>query len=98
MVDVVQGDVVKIAFKGRLDATNSSEVLVQLQDSLEGLNKDLLLEMSALEYISSAGLQVVLVCAKAAQKAGKVARISGMNAEVREILNISGFLTFLKEG
>jgi anti-anti-sigma factor len=97
MVDIQNGEIVKVAFKGRLDATNSSQVSEQLQTTLEELNKNLLLDMQELEYISSAGLQVVLTCAKAAQKAGKEAQVSKMNAGVREILNISGFLTFLKE-
>jgi len=97
MVDVVEGDVVRISFKDRLDATNASEVLKTISPVLEGLEKDLLLDMSALEYISSAGLQVVLHTVKAAQKAGKETQVSSMNANVREILNISGFLTFLKE-
>jgi anti-anti-sigma factor len=97
MVDVVENGVVRIAFKDRLDATNATEVLKTISPTLEGLEKDLLLDMSALEYISSAGLQVVLHCVKAAQKVGRETQVSGMNANVSEILNISGFLTFLKE-
>ena len=97
MVDIMDGERVEVAFKKRLDATNASEAMEQLRRGLEGLDKDLLLNMQALEYISSAGLQVILFCAKAAQKAGKETYVSGMNASVLEILNISGFLTFLKD-
>jgi len=97
MVSIVDGDTITISFQKRLDATNSEDALAQISPALDSLNKSIILDMSELEYISSAGLQVILHCAKAAQQAGSQAGIRGMNDNVREILKISGFLTFLKE-
>ncbi|WP_456451254.1 STAS domain-containing protein [Hydrogenimonas sp.] len=97
MIDIVKEEKLRIAFAGRLDATNAAEAMTRVGEGLETLDRDVLLDLGALEYISSAGLQVLLKCAKAAQAAGRGLYLGGANPNVREILKISGFLTFMKE-
>jgi len=97
MTTITKEERVRIAFKGRLDATNAAEAMERVGEGLEGLDRDILLDLNGLEYISSAGLQVLLKCAKAAQAAGKKLYLTGANPNVREILKISGFLTFMQE-
>jgi len=80
----------------RLDATNAAAAEETIAPELEGLNQDVLLDVSRLEYISSAGLQVVLKCAKTAKAAGKAIFLTGARETVLEIFRISGFLTFLQ--
>jgi anti-anti-sigma factor len=57
--------------------------------------KDILLDMSELRYISSAGLRGVLVVAKELDKKGKKFILYGLNEQVRNIFNISGFYQIL---
>ena len=97
MIDVKKEEKLRISFIGRLDATNAPEAMQKVSEALKGLERDILLDLTDLLYISSAGLQVLLRCAKAAQAAGKALFVTGANPSVREILKISGFLTFMKE-
>lgn len=97
MVEITKEDKLRIAFKDRLDATNAAEAMELVTEGVEGLDRDILLDMGRLGYISSAGLQVLLKCAKAAQAAGKRVYVTGTNPNVHEILKISGFLTFMQE-
>ena len=97
MVEIVKGEKLRIVLKDRLDATNAAEAMELVTEGVEGLDRDIVLDMSALNYISSAGLQVLLKCAKAAQAAGKKVYVTGANPNVHEILKISGFLTFMQE-
>jgi len=97
MVKIEKNGTLIIRFSGRLDATNSAEAGEIVAKELEGLDKDIILDVSELEYISSAGLQVVLACAKAAKSAGKETYLEGAKGNVLEIFRLSGFLTFLKE-
>ncbi len=79
-----------LAFKGRLDATSSPSAEEAFAKSIEK-NPKTLVDLSSLEYISSAGLRVLLVAAKRSQqKAGRIA-IFGLTDNVREVFEISGF-------
>ena len=52
-------------------------------------------DLSALDYVSSAGLRVFLVAAKEMRSSGGGARFTGLNGGVREVFEISGLLTVL---
>ena len=57
--------------------------------------RQLVLDFAALDYISSAGLRLVLVLAKRLKQAGGKLVIYGMQPHVREVFDISGFLAIL---
>ncbi len=97
MIQIEKATRLIITFSGRLDATNSQQASEQIDKVLENIDRDLELNVEKLEYISSAGLQVVLKCAKAAKAAGKETYLHGASGNVLEIFRLSGFLTFLKE-
>ncbi len=97
MVEIDKNGRIIIKFSGRLDATNAGEVSQRINPALENIDRDLELDVEKLEYISSAGLQVILKCAKAAKTAGQETYLHGAAGNVLEIFRISGFLTFLKE-
>ncbi len=97
MVEIKKDNQLVIKLYDRLDATNAEETADVVSKELDALDRDIVLDVSRLEYISSAGLQVVLKCAKAAKAAGKDTFLRGAKANVLEIFRISGFLTFLKE-
>ncbi len=97
MVEIEKKERLVLKFIDRLDATNAEETSDAISKEMETLNQDIELEVNRLEYISSAGLQVILKCAKAAKAAGKEIYLHGAKGNVLEIFRLSGFLTFLKE-
>ena len=89
------GEVQVIRLIGRLDSANSPELERALRELLDAGCTRLLLDFSALDYISSAGLRVVLLAAKAlrgTRPAGRLA-LAGVRGMVREVFEMSGFLT-----
>jgi len=97
MIEIVKNNRINIIISNRLDATNSAEAAQTVESALENPDRDIVLNVEKLEYISSAGLQVILKCAKAAKAAGKEIYLHGATGNVLEIFRLSGFLTFLKE-
>jgi stage II sporulation protein AA (anti-sigma F factor antagonist) len=88
-----QGDVTIVALAGRLDAGATKAAEDGLNAVLGPGAPHLAIDMSRLEYISSAGLRVLLVLAKKVQQAnGKVA-LFGLGPNVREVFSVSGFDT-----
>ena len=85
------GDVVIVKLAGRLDSTAAQSAEESLTRALAGGTPHLAVDMSGLQYISSAGLRVLLVVAKKVQRAeGKVV-LFGLGPNVREVFSISGF-------
>lgn len=85
------GTALTLALEGRLDTATSPELDQEIQRSLPGLT-ELVLDMSALEYISSAGLRVLLAAEK--RMAGKM-RLRGVNETIMEVFEVTGFVDIL---
>jgi len=86
-----------IIISQRLDSMNADEAKETLTQALEHLKGKVIIDVSHLDYISSAGLQVILKCAKIAKAQQQECFLKGAHGTVREIFQVSGFLTFLKE-
>ena len=87
--DEISG-VVRLAFKGRLDASSAPVAEGAVQEFLASAGKKLLIDLTGLEYISSAGLRVLLIASKGVKgKDGKLA-LCGLKGNVKEVLDISG--------
>ena len=82
-----------VAVKGRLDTTTAPELEEALQAEMEGLT-ELELDFSELEYISSAGLRVLLATQKKMQGAGQMT-VTGVNDIVMEVFEVTGFCDIL---
>ena len=82
------GDELIISLDGRLDTTTAPE----LEAELGGLNnvKVLIMDMSKLVYISSAGLRVLLKAQKIMNKHGSM-KVKNISRDVREVFEITGF-------
>ena len=86
-----ENGIVFLAFKGRLDGSSATEAEQRIKDIMEGENNRLLFDFADLEYLSSAGLRVVLGAAKEIKrKDGKFA-LCALNAYVKEVFEVSGF-------
>ena len=90
-----ENGIVSIIIKGRLDADSSSEAEKVVKEALEGPTKRVLFNLGALEYLSSAGLRVLLSAAKEMRRReGKIVLCS-LNEFVKEIFEVSGFQSLI---
>ncbi|MEN8188919.1 MAG: STAS domain-containing protein [Thermodesulfobacteriota bacterium] len=82
---------------GRLDS-NTAPMLDQVLESMDASENGthLIVDFSSVEYISSAGLRVILKAVKDRQGQAKSFAASGMQEHVREIFEISGFDSFVE--
>ena len=84
-------DVVVAKLAGRLDSSSAAAAEENLRRMLGSGVPHLAIDLSKLEYISSAGLRVLLIVARQVQQAqGKLA-LFGLGPSVREVFSISGF-------
>ena len=88
-----EGQKLNMAVLGRLDTTTAPELEAALKSSI-GDAKELVFDFSKLEYISSAGLRVLLAAQKLMNKQGKMV-IRNVNESVMEIFEITGFTNIL---
>ena len=79
--------------EGRLDTLTAPEMEAVVKETLPGLT-ELTLDLEKLEYISSAGLRVLLTAQKAMGKQGKMI-IRNVNETVSEIFEVTGFSDIL---
>lgn len=84
------GDVT-LALSGRLDSVTQSELKQELEKIFETKIANLTLELSELEYLSSAGLRVFLFARKKVSELGGKMKIVGANESINEILQITGY-------
>lgn len=86
---IVNGEEIILKVTGRIDTTNAKEFEEKAVSSLEGV-KSLILDFAELEYISSAGLRVVLVLIKQMKRQGNML-VKNTNEMVKEIFEVTGF-------
>ena len=87
------GDTLTIALEGRLDTTTAPELEKELQGSLDGAT-ELTLDFSKLDYISSAGLRVLLAAHKSMLSKGGM-KVTHLNEIVQEVFEVTGFSDIL---
>ena len=87
-------DIHIVAIAGSLDSTTSPEAQKSI-DSVVTRARKVVLDFSALDYISSAGLRVLLGAAKQLRGSGGSLGMFGLNQSVKEVFDISGFSSIL---
>ena len=87
------GTALTLAVEGRLDTITSPELEAALKESLEGIDA-LTFDFSALDYISSAGLRVLLSAQKQMNKQGSM-KVTGVSEIIMEIFEVTGFTDLL---
>lgn len=85
----LNGTNLTVGVEGRLDTTTAPQLDGELKDSLNGV-KDLVFDFSKLEYISSAGLRVLLSTQKIMNKQGTMT-ITNINDTIAEVFEVTGF-------
>ena len=89
----MNAEAVTLKVSGRLDTQTAPELENELDAVLPGA-KDLTFDMSGLEYVSSAGLRVILKAQKAMNAQGSM-KLTGVNDSIMEVFDITGFLDIL---
>lgn len=89
------GDCVVVRLHGRLDRWTSADVESRLSSELGPPLPAIALDCTRLEYVSSAGLRVLLGAAKVQRAAGRTVALFGVQPMVREVFDMSGFSDFL---
>ena len=89
----INGEELTLIVSGRLDTQTAPELENVLDASLPGL-KELIFDMTNLEYVSSAGLRVILKAQKVMNTQGSM-KLTGVNDSIMEVFDITGFLDIL---
>ena len=88
-----EGEKLTVKLAGRLDTTTSPELESELGKSLDGI-KELEFDFSDLEYLSSAGLRVLLNAQKTMNQQGEM-KLTGVSDTIKEIFEVTGFSDIL---
>lgn len=93
MNKTMEGDQLTIQLEGRLDTTTAPQLEEELKASLDGVKK-LVMDFEKLDYLSSAGLRVLLSAQKTMNKQGEMV-IRSVNETISEIFEVTGFIDIL---
>lgn len=93
IVKTQEGSTLTVALEGRLDTITAPQLEGDLRSSVNGVEK-LIFDLSNLEYVSSAGLRVLLSAQKVMNRQGDMI-IRNVRPEIMEIFEITGFVDLL---
>ena len=87
------GSTLCLTLSGRLDTSTAPQLETEIRNSIEGITK-LELNFAEVDYVSSAGLRVLLAAQKTMQKQGELI-LKNVPEAVMEVLEITGFVDIL---
>ncbi len=93
IIKLNEGSKLTVTLEGRLDTTTAPQLEAELKSSLEGVDS-LTLNFEKLEYLSSAGLRVILSAQKIMNKQGEMV-IKNVNETIMEVFEVTGFVDIL---
>lgn len=88
-----EGASLTLVIEGRLDTTTAPQLESELRSSIDGIDR-LLLDFASLEYVSSAGLRVLLSAQKVMNKQGSMA-VRNVSDDVMDVFEVTGFVDIL---
>ena len=89
----LNGSELTLTLNGRLDTTTAPELEAVIKDNIAGVT-NLVMDFAELEYLSSAGLRVILSAQKTMNKQGEMV-IRNVNETINEVFEITGFIDIL---
>ena len=87
----VEGDIIVFLPTGRIDTVASTELDQALQSAVSAGNHNMVVDMSGVEYISSAGLRALAAVQVKSKAEGGDMKLAGLNKRVTRVFNIIGF-------
>lgn len=88
-----EGTSLTLVIEGRLDTTTAPQLESELRSSIDGIDK-LLFDFASLEYVSSAGLRVLLSAQKVMNRQGSMV-IRNVGEDVMDVFDVTGFVDIL---
>ena len=89
----LNGSELTLSLTGRLDTTTAPELEAVIKENITGVT-NLVMDFAGLEYLSSAGLRVILSAQKTMNKQGEML-IRNVNETINEVVEITGFIDIL---
>ena len=89
-----QNSSLTVMISGNIDTITAPELDSKLQENLSGI-KDLVLDFAAVNYISSAGLRVILVANQMMEDADGNMTVKNVNDDIRDVFEMTGFDSLL---
>ena len=89
----INGSELTLSLTGRLDTTTAPELEAVIKENITGVT-NLVMDFAELEYLSSAGLRVILSAQKTMNKQGEMV-IRNVNETINEVFEITGFIDIL---
>ena len=93
IVKTNEAEKLTLAIEGRLDTSTSPELEGEIQASIEDV-KELIFDLEKLEYVSSAGLRVLLSTQKKMNAQGSMV-VTNVSEDIMEIFEVTGFVDIL---
>jgi anti-sigma B factor antagonist len=95
IIELKQGKVSTFKLQGRLDSNTSQSFEKRLLDAISDGFKNVIIDFKDLDYISSAGLRVILKATKTLKREDGKIMLCAMQDYVKEVFEIAGFDSFL---
>lgn len=89
-----EGEKITLELEGRLDTSTAPSLEQEIKDSVTGEIRELILDFRRLQYISSAGLRVLLAAQKKMNRQGSMV-VKNANDMVTEVFQVTGFIDIL---
>lgn len=83
--------VMVLSIEGRLDSNTSGILEKRISEITGAGDKNLVIDFSSMDYISSAGLRILLMAAKITKKVGGKVILAALCANVKEVFDVAGF-------
>ncbi|MFI7011966.1 STAS domain-containing protein [Streptomyces sp. NPDC050145] len=92
-----EGDIAVVVLEGEINSTTSGGLQAQLLPFVRP-EREVLIDLTRISYISSAGLRTLLIVHRRAQQVETGITLVGLSEEVRFVMNATGFLDFFRIG
>jgi anti-anti-sigma factor len=90
-----KGDTMVVLVKGRMDASSAPEFEKNMEKWIDDGERAFAVDLSGLDYISSAGLRAILSIAKKLKTLNGSLQIASLKGSVKEVFEISGFSSII---
>lgn len=92
----IEDNAIIVTISGRLDTVTAPEYEKKIREMIANGNKDFVVDFEQLDYISSAGLRVLLLMAKLLKEKGGLVCFANVNGNIRSVFEMSGFAALFK--
>jgi len=93
MINIIENtpERIVIVIRGELDTLAAKSFAAELEPAMSDAGRRIILDFTELEYISSAGMRIILLLQKTASGKGGKVSIKGMSEDIRQIFRMTGF-------